>query len=214
MIYHSNTQKPLQGGRSHLGSRGIQGASGGEEAKEWSPEGPRPINCWVFIIVIIVFSDVTKPVMVFGRRWKFQTFVYNWLWGPQPNWKTLASDWIVSEAGYSPGFRFLNSQTRMAAGSAQTRSSASGYPSLHAWGALAWTNGSLCLCLDAELSSWSRCRTLQENRMVSWYFDFKLLEHWNSVFWLEHIFSRIVAGFTHLSKHIPIIQLEHYKYRQ
>ena len=89
MIYHSNTQKPLQGGRSRLGSRGIQGASGGEEAKEWSPEGPRPINCWVFIIVIIVFSDVTKPVMVFGRRWKFQTFVYNWLWGPQPNSEKL-----------------------------------------------------------------------------------------------------------------------------
>ena len=85
MIYHSNTQKPLQGGRSRLGSRDTQGASAWEEAKELSSEGSWPINCWVFIIIIIVFSNVAKPIMVFGKRWKFQMFVYNWLQGPQPH---------------------------------------------------------------------------------------------------------------------------------
>ena len=190
MIYHSNTQKPLQRGRSRLGSRDTQGASAGEEAKELSPEGPQPINCWVFIIIIIVFSNVTKPVMVFGRRWKFQMFVYNWLWGPQPHSEKFLSviglfprlDTVQGLGSFVAKQGCQQAQLRLWAGT-------SCYPSLHVCGNLAWTNSSLCLCLDAELSSWSRCRTLQENWLVSWYFDFKLLDRWHSVFWPEHYFQ-------------------------
>ena len=171
MIYHSNTQKPLQGGRSRLGSRDTQGASAWEEAKELSSEGSWTINCWVFII-IIVFSNVAKPIMVFGKRWNFQMFVYNRLQGPQPHSEKFLSviglfprlDTVQGLDSFIAKQGWQQAQLRLWAGT-------SCYPSLHVWGNLAWTNGSLWLCLDAELSSWSRCRTLQENWLVSWYFD-------------------------------------------
>lgn len=49
-------------------------------------------------------------------------------------------------------------------------------------------------------------------RRTDWFLDILTLNYWIAdipFFGLNIIFSRIVAGFTHLSIHIPIIPLEH-----
>ena len=72
MIYHSNTQKLLQGEKSRLGRRDAQEASG-EEAKAMSltlrpPKGPQPVPCWAIAITTTIFSNVTKSCN--GSIWK------------------------------------------------------------------------------------------------------------------------------------------------
>lgn len=189
MIHHSNTQKPLQGGRSRLGSRDTRVPVQERKQRNCHLKGHSQLTAGSLLSSSLSFK-CDKACNGIWKRWKFQMFVYNWLWGPQPHSeKFLASDWLVSEAGYSPGFRSFVAKQGCQQAQLRLWAGTSCYPSLHVCGNLARTNSSLCLCLDAELSSWSRCRTLQKNWLVSWYFDFKLLDRWHSVFWPEHYFQ-------------------------
>lgn len=146
-------------------------------------------TCLVFIIIIIVFSN-DKACNGIWKRWKFQMFVYNWLWGPQTAlWKFLSViglflrlDTVQGLGSFVAKQGCQQAQLRLWAGT-------SCYPSLHVCGNLAWTNSSLCLCLDAELSSWSRCRTF---RRTDWFLDILTLNYWShNLLGSEHYFQRL-----------------------
>ena len=97
---------------------GQKGASGGEEAKELSPnlrspKESRPVSCWVIIIIITVFSNVAKSCNGIWKQVEVPDVCLQLtLRATTAFRKTLASSWIASEAGYSPGFTLLHGQQR------------------------------------------------------------------------------------------------------
>lgn len=115
------------------------------------PKGHSQFPAGSLLSLSLSFQMWRSLVMVLGRRWKFQMFLYNWLWGPQ-----LLSEKLLPVVGLLPkqdtvwGLHFFMANkdgSRLSLDSGQAPHVTQVFTCEETWRG---STTSACLCLGAE----------------------------------------------------------------